>query len=348
MKKITLILTIAAMISPVAYAGPLRLEDLPASTKWAMHMDNEKARHMELTEALMDKVREKAGDRSAPEKMREGAGKILTFYDRLGDLKSVTLFGPSGDEKDAVMVIRARYDRAEVERWVGLGRDSRSFTYGKHKLFAIRDDRRDKDGLICFYDGSTVVGGQDIKRISQVLDVLDRKRGSRSLGGESVLGRALKPSGGTMLIAAAVDVGAMSPGGRGGEKKVHPLVEKIESAAVEVGEDEDGDYVAMRLQMAGEEDAVKVATMARGILAMVSLMEDHKTPEELQRLIQSISIIHKGPNVSMEINVPTDELMEMIERHLDRMKRPRGDWNDRMKKRHRRPRRHDRRGGGEV
>ncbi len=348
MKKITLIVTIAAMMSPVLRAAPLRLDDLPASTKWAVHMDNEKARDMELTGALMDKVRAKAGDRNAPEKMREGAGKILKFYDRLGDLKSVTLFGPSADEKDAVMVIRARYDRSEVEQWVGISRDSRSFTYGKHKLYAIRDDRRGKDGLICFYDGTMVVGGQDIKRISRTLDVLDRKKGSRSLSGGSALGRTLKPSGGTMLVAAAVDIGAMSPAGRGGEKKMHPLIEKIESAALEVGEDKDGDYVAMRLRMAGDEDAVKVATMARGILAMVSLMEGRKTPEELQRLLQSVSIIHKGPNVSMEMKVPTDELMEMIERHIDRMKRPRGDGNDRMKKRRPRPRRHDHRGGGEV
>ena len=136
MKKTLITLLSFAMVVPAAFAGPIKLSEIPASTKWAMHVDNEAGRGSAFVKTIMDKVRDK--QKSGTKEEKEGAAKILDLYAKLADLKSVTLFGSSEKETEVVMIIKAKYDRAEVDQMIGLGKDARGFKYGKHEIHPVK------------------------------------------------------------------------------------------------------------------------------------------------------------------------------------------------------------------
>ena len=317
-----MVLTLA---SATACAAPINSRKIPASAKWVMHFDNEKARSMKITEAVMEMVEEKVGDKGTMENEKKGARKILDFHKKLKDLKSITLFGPSEKKEHAIMVVHANYDRDEVLKLVGLKKDSRSFTYRKHTVYPVCG-RRHKDSLLCFYNKKTVVGGRDLDEVFKAIDVLDGAKKVEALSSKSPLARALKPSAGSAFTAAVVDVGKMAAAkGKGRRGKMKALVGKIKSASIDMGERGGSNYCSMRVTMVDKESAEQMATVARGFKAMAFLMKGRKMPEEFGRILNSIKIQNKKEVMSVEMKVSTEDMIELIKKHAERMKHH-GSW----------------------
>ena len=146
-----------------ALAGPPVESDIPASAKWVVHFDAEALTASRIAKGAMELIRAK--DSPLPQKKVQ---KALKIWEKLADVKSLTLYGCTYDKTDAVLVAKLDYDKAEVMKLLGIR------THDGHKIYTTggKGRHRSRKHFVCLYDATTIVASQNEDRLAEALDLL--------------------------------------------------------------------------------------------------------------------------------------------------------------------------------
>lgn len=320
MKKRAILAVVAIVLtSSWAVAGPPVKSRIPDTAKWAVHLDVEAITNSEIAGGILNLI---SGEDSPVPKER--VEKAVKFWEVLGNLKSVTLYGPTSREADAVAVADHRYEEAEVKKVLEITEDSPTQTYGDHTIYTFTPRKKRKRAkqpdkqLACFHSKGIVVAGADLNRVKEILDLLDGE--GKPITKDNPLAEMLTPSKGSLMVAAAVDldkmVNALAKKTVRGRKRRHSaLLKKFRSARFELGEANENVYAVLYVTMATEEDAVNIHMMAQGIRAMMLFgheEENNGKTRKIAEMAKATEMSRKDKSVSVSIKYPVEDALTLI------------------------------------
>jgi len=326
MKKATLTIVMTLAVSSLAFAGAPIRGQIPQSATWVAHFDFEAITASAAGNGLIKLI--SAEDAPVPD---EHVEKALALWKKLGDVKSVTLYGSSPAPTDAIVVANLKkYDKAEVMKMVGITGQSPTTAHGDHTIYTfVAKKKAPGAGLKrygCFYSEGVIVAGADLAKVKEVLDLLDGK--GKALDSNNPLTGMLTPAKGSFVVAAAVDVAKMvkAMGEATPEKteaKGHAaLLAKVQTARLEVGEVGQNLFGTIELTMATEEDAENVSMAVQGIRAIVMLQQNRKPDtqqaKDIIKLAQAIKIGAEGKTVTLQIQWPVADALSKIDAAMKR------------------------------
>ena len=329
----TVVGCVCVMAASAALAGPAVRSDVPAEAKWLVHFDFEAITNSKIGEGAMELIT--AEDSIVPE---EKAKKAKKMWSKLEDVKSVTLYGFSLDKKDAVVIARLDYDKAEILEMLGIQ------SYGDHEIHSIgakgqkcrKTDGQGKcpktsqesrhkghkvhskgqKGFVCLYDDKTIVASGNRGGLEQALDLLDGE--GKSLEPNQGLGRMLKADEGNFVVAAVEDLSKMvgTLQEKMGEKgrRHGALLKKCKSLRLELGE-VNGEMVAkLDATLVSVEDAETALQATQGMLAlgMLQMGED----ERVVKLLQTVEIKQQGDKLAIQAQSPVEDILSEMRAKL--------------------------------
>ena len=319
MKRAVLILTAVALLAMPTFAAGPNTKQIPNTSTWAAHLNVAELYVSSLAEGALKLIT--GEDSPIPGK---GAQKALAGWKKLGDVKSVTLFGPGPDPAQAVAIAELKYDQAKVMEMLGIVQDAGAVQkHGDHEIhsFAVQNPKTEKGEtrMICFYSGSVLVGGAKLDCIKAALDVLDGE--GKALDDKNPLTEMLQVNKGSFAVVAAIGIDKMLAAikEKVGAKKMQQaaLLAKAESLRVEVGETKGKLFGLVHATMAKQEDAKDVHLAAQGFMALMRLRED--LDPDVAELLDGITIQADGKAVVVEIQYPVAKAIEKGEKHLKRI-----------------------------
>lgn len=332
MKRAAVILTVVALLAAGAFAGPPNTKQIPNSSTWAVHCNVAEVHVSSLAEGMLKLIT--AEDSPIPGK---GAQKAAAGWEKLGDVKSLTLFGPGPDPTQAVAIAELKYDQAEVMKMLGIVQDAGAVRkHGDHEIhsFAVQNPKTDQGEtrMICFYSDSVLVGGANLDRIQAALDVLDGE--GEALSANNPLTEMLEVNQGSFAVAAAVGIDKMIAAikEKVGAKKMRQaaVLAKAESLRLEVGEAKGKVFGLVHATMARQEDAKDVHMAAQGFMALMRLRED--LDPDVAELLDGITIQADGKTVVVEVQYPVAKALEKAEKNLKRVVKAAGGPEEIMKR----------------
>ncbi len=309
---------ICVLASTTALAGPAAPKRICGSAAWAVHVDVEALTESALAAGMVELITGK--DSPIP---AGNARRIAECWKKVGTVKSVTLFGPSIEEAEAVVTAElVKYDRREIEKFLGVVEGGVTRAHGKHTLheFVAKSGRgkrghRGKGGVdlryVCFYDANTIIAGGDLRRLGQALDLLDGK--GKALAADSELAGLLTPTKGSVLIAAATGVKDLAAAAeeRDPAVGVAVMLKKVQGLRVEIGELEGEAFIAVKGVMATEQDAQNIRKMGEGLLALASLQPQED--KDVAALLQAIKISGEGKAVGVGVAMSVEDILSKFQ-----------------------------------
>ncbi len=289
------------LVASSALAGPPVESHIPASAKWVMHFDAEAFTASRIAKGAMELIRAK--DSPLPQKKVQKAVKI---WEKLADVKSLTLYGCTYDKTDAVLVAKLDYDKAEVMKLLGIR------THDGHKIYTTggKGHHRGRKHFVCLYDGTTIVASQNEDRLAEALDLLDGR--GKPLKANKPLAKMLSCGEGAFMVAAVQDVRKMVAAleDKKGQKKVRrhaALLKKCESLRLELGEADDQVFTDLNATLSSKEDATNIQLFAQGMLALGMLHQ--QDDERLAKLLQGIKTEQQDDEFSVQIQFPVKDIL---------------------------------------
>lgn len=196
-------------------------------------------------------------------------------------------------------------------------RDPKEEKHGEHVIRSWVDEKKsaqtgtDQRTHGCLYSPGVLVMGAKSQRVSEVLDVLDRKRSG--LGASSVFA-GLGTSKEIPILAGAarkLDVPENVP-----NAAVLRQASGLSGTAAEVG----AEFVLqLRLEAGSDEVARQLQSVGQGMAALLSLQTEN--PEAV-RLSQVLSFVQQGKQVSAAARMPSEELVALLQKKAAGKKRP--------------------------
>ena len=307
----TTILAVILVASPVL-AGPATTDHIPDSARWVAHVNVEAATASELAKGMMSLI---TGDGS-PVPV-EQANKAAEFWKRMGDVKSVTLYGSTYDENDAVALATLRYNEAEIKTLLKIDANGEIHEYGDITFHSFIAKARGKNAqrFICFYDNATLVAGGNLDALEAAVDLLDGKAGG--LAKDNPLRDMLSPARGSFFVAAVPDV-AQAVAARKG--KVNPkharMLKKADSLRLEFGEDNEQVFATVGVTMLEEKDAVSLQKLAEGLLGLAAMQTEGN--EELSKILDKVVVEREDRTVTLDIEYAVESVLDKMGQMMEK------------------------------
>jgi len=321
------------LVACPAWAGPPVTTEIPDSAVWAVHVDVAAVTGSEIGKGVLALITAEGSPVPA-----EGVAKALAGWDKLSDVQSVTLYGSSASEADAVLVAKLKYDRAELVKLAKITDDTPTTTHGEgehaHVIYALTvPHKKAPEGVKrhgCFYTDQIIVLAGDLAKVREALDLLDGK--GKPLSSDNLLRGMLQPSKGSFMLAAVSDMAPMlkairartAPADAPAGRRTGPsaaLLAKAQTARAEVGEVEGNVFATLELGMASEEDAQNVNMMAQGMRAMMLLGRDPQKDDGIKKdvlaLVEAIKSGVEGKTVAVQFRYATRDLLGLMAKLMD-------------------------------
>jgi hypothetical protein len=268
-----LVIFLAASGFRLAPAAPVELATVPADAVWMMHLDMDAARDSTVVRRMHDRAMEMHPQLGAMMTM----AKAMTGMDPRTDLDDVTVYGRDTDKRNAVMVVRAKANRALLEKMVEMARDHATAEHGSRTIhsWTHRGRKGDKGETVvgAFQSDDRLVFARSADAVKMAIDVLD---GSKPSYGEGPLAGNVKPGSIVVARAAAVDPDTKCPvlrQGRGfrvaageadGRSFYRAKLDMKSPEAAGLAEDVvEGFEAVVKLRWGGEADAMKLVSGLR-------------------------------------------------------------------------------------
>ncbi len=310
---------VCALVTSAAMGGQAGTSRICDSAVWAAHVDIAAMTKSAMATGMMELVTSE--DSTMP---ADKAKKVVQCWEKIGKVKSVTLFGPSIDKTEAILLADlVEYDRTEVETMLGVADGAQTNSHGDHTLIAFtpkKHRRRAQEAgpqYVCFYNAKTIVVGGDLKRLGEALDLLDGK--GKALAADSELAGLLTPSKGSIMVAAVTGVKGLvaSAEKKFGASPVGPgatMMKNAQSVRMEIGELEATMSVAINGVMATEQDAQNLQRMGEGLLAVIGMRAQEN--KDVAAFLQAIKLSSKGKTVSVGISMPVEDVLSKIQAEM--------------------------------
>ena len=304
-------LTLCVLLASTAFAGPANKSAIPDSAKWVVHIDVSSVTASGIAGGIMGLITGK--DSPIP---ADKVAKAVEGWKQVGNVHSVTLYGPGADETQAIALITSKFTEAQIKNAAKIDAQSATTAHGNHVIYTFTGKSRSgkaRDNYGCIFDGTTVVAGASLAQVKAALDVLDGK--GKCLARTNPLSEMLTPSKGSFGIVAAVDVNTMIAAAIKANPAIANLpgtvmVGKVQDLRLESGETGDNLYLTANASMLVEEDAQAVETMLNGLLAMG--MFRFAQDKDTLKLLQSIQVDRKGKNVGVGVEIPVETIVDKI------------------------------------
>lgn len=252
-----LVVLLAAGLTRPAAATPASLAAVPADALWMMHLDMDAARESTVVRRMYDRAMAMHPQAETMIAMAIG----MTGMDPRKDLHDVTVYGRDTDKRNAVMVVRAKANRALLEKMVEKARDHQTMEHGGRTLhsWTQRGRRGDKGETIvgAFQADDRMVFARSADAVKAALDVLD---GSKPAYGAGPLAGGVKPGSILVARAAAVDPDTKCP-----------VLRQGRGYRVAAGETEGRSFYRAKLDMKSAEAAGLAEDVVDGFEAVVKL-----------------------------------------------------------------------------
>ncbi len=284
-----------------ARAEGLKLKEVPADAKWVGHLDVDAMHKSVIVERSWTKLLEIVpGARARLEK----SGEVLGL-DETSDIHGVTVYGKTIGDKDGVMIVRVKVDKAKLEVLADKAEGHAVTEDGGYRIHTWTENRRGKKrpaaGAIRGDD--TIVFAKTAEVVKAALAVLDGK--SAGMADDGPLRGKSFP--GAIALFRVVGVSeAKLPGDP-------PLARQIASYRFTVGENDGKCYYRGHAVMVDEEAAKQAKVVLDGLRAFGLL---HVRGDAQGKAIVDASTIRvEGKDVIFGVEAPVDAVWDQIVKH---------------------------------
>jgi hypothetical protein len=305
LKKLSIGAAVICATGLVASAAPLQRSDIPVNPTWLVHLDCDALRATTIGQyvvAEMDKP--EAKDKLA-------AFQAIFSFDLRTQLHGATFFGNSKGpddgvlELDGVLVLYADFDPDRLVTLAKAAKDYQSTGHNKHVIHNWINEKKkgthgDKPRFYAAIQGNRVIFGQREDAVSAALDVLDGIAPSLPATAFPDLG----VSGNSNFIEVAVrklDIPDAAPNAA--------ILRLSKTLQVLVGEKDRQFQAAVTLVADTDEAAGHIASIAQGLMALMSLQTNQ--PDSV-KLANAISIKQNGSSVLGTVTLPAGDAVAMM------------------------------------
>jgi hypothetical protein len=275
--------------------------DVSSSARWVIHLDSQALWSSQLGTQLAELV-------DSPEiQAKLGAIKTLFGTDLTQDIHSVTLYGPDGNDVQAVALVKGQMDRKRLVSMAVLTPRYEKMTQGDSVIHQWGEGGDKKTQYMGFASDDKLVMSQSRLAVEMALNVLAGKADSAQ-GTERFKALKRAPDK-AFVVMCAEDLSAMTRG-----KANAAMLQRSSVLAVIAGETDGVFEATVRLETESREAAVQIETMGRGILAMMQFQEDNFA--EFKPLVAACSLGRQDKAVDFTFRYPLDKLMLMIKPHI--------------------------------
>lgn len=283
-------------------AEPMQRNAVISDPAWVLHMDVDALRPTAVGKQILhelDKPEEQA---------RFALYKVLLSFDPRKSLHGVTLYGATAAPEDGVALIYADFDPAHLSRMAGMAEDAQSTTNRLHVIYSWVDaKRREKEGgeprtYAAIYGKAVVIFGQKEQRVAAALNALDGVNPTLNINDwfpKSAL------AGGTSVIQGA----ARKLDLKGSEPHAEVL-KQAKGIFLNVAEQEGRIVATFGLDTVSIETGKNVATVARGLVALLALQKDK--PEAIQ-LARGLTVTEEGARAVINLSLSADEVVKVMQ-----------------------------------
>ncbi|NQV35006.1 MAG: hypothetical protein HQ515_20090, partial [Phycisphaeraceae bacterium] len=236
-----------------------------------------------------------------------GAIKTLFGSDLITDIHSVTLYGPDGNDTQAVGLVKGKMDRKKLVSMAVLTDRYEKMAEGDSVIHRWGDGGDKKTQYMGFASDDQLVMSQSRSAVEMALNVLAGK--ADSIQGTERFKSLKRAPDKAFVVMCAEDLSAMTRG-----KANAAMLQRSSVLAVIVGETDGFFDATLHLETESREAAAQIEAMGRGILAMMQFQEDKFA--ELKPLVAACALGHRDKRVEFTFHYPLEKLMEMAKPHI--------------------------------
>jgi hypothetical protein len=298
-RKLALCIALAAPAAVLA--EPLNIRWVPTEARWVVHVDVEAATGSSLGRVAM----------AHKELWHSHCAKIKadTGIDPATDIKSLTVYGATGEEADAVAIIATT---SATDSFLDSLR-AKEATYkqiqsGKHTLDTWQEDGTSRYGFVSKVgDQRQILVSQNQGKLTAAIDLLE---GSAPQAVSPVL--AVAPARGSVLFVSASGVGEAAKHAKA------VVVQKMQDFRLDVGEASGKLYGEMVVSTRNEQDAGDILKMMEGGISlgrMLAQSEPDLAP--LVEIAQGIEFTTSGNSLKATISYDSQQAASILNAALE-------------------------------
>jgi hypothetical protein len=286
----------AAVASPAATFQPGQV--MPEA-RWVAHIDLDQLKGTQVGRYMVEKL-------NSPEEARKFAALDAMFHlDPRTDLRSLTAFGTTSDEKSSVAIVDADFDVKHIATILGAGEGYSETDHQGDKIMTWLDIKPGRTNRTygCLLSARQAVIGQDPANVRAAIDTL---RGRRPGFQGSALASLLDAPAIPVMMAAA-DFRNLP-----GSKPASGIMKSASGGSMSVAETGGNVVMTVRLDAADDARARQVQAIVQGIIALGMLGEADNA--DFARLCRNAQCALDGNSVTLGVRVSAAEMIEMIKK----------------------------------
>ncbi len=289
---ISTLLGCAGMFS-VAHAGTLNPEVVSADAKWLLHYDADAAKGTAVGEHMLDKM-------SDVDRRRLQAVKRLLSINPVEDVKSITLYGSSVREDDAILVVRVDHDAAHVADLIAAADNYSSKSAGNQVIHQIDCGRGHTANIVLLNDEYLVAAGseQAVRRGSALIS-----GSGKSMKGSDIAAAFIKAK---PVFAAYANLERLEMRSRSA------MAREVSSMTYWLAEEGDSMAWHLKLSMKGKDTANMVGKMAEGMLEYAKKQKKAEHPWA-QKALAAVKTKVDGSTVYMGAKYSNKDIIVVLD-----------------------------------
>lgn len=292
MKYLTTLLLLS-LVSTVG-AGPLTRKDVSAQAAWVLHLDFDGLRPTQLGQYFFSELEKpQAQDKFA-------AFQVMFNFDPRRQVRGATLYSTSRRPEDGVLLVYGEFDAARLVTLVKAAHEYEAQVRGTHTIHSWTDKKKPGQRAFAAIHGSRIIFGQQFASVGAALDVLD---GSASLLTSGAFPQ-LSGAPGPFFIQAAsqkIDAGDSNPAAA--------VLRQSQGLHFQLGEAQQKVTAALALQASTEETAGHIASILRGLVALMKLQTDKPGAA---KLAEATSLDQNGATVVCGWALPAGDVIDFL------------------------------------
>jgi hypothetical protein len=255
--KTAIVASLSAVLPAVAMADPFDSKQIPADSKWLLHVDVDAARGSKIWDMLNDKLSQNPDYTAKVQEVEQISA--MRFPE---DVHDVTFFGNTSGDDAGVVIIHGKMDRDKTISSLQAIPSFASQSYGNYQVLNWDDNGKKIYGA--FHDGDLTVIGRSAAVVENALDTVDGKVASlkpdSAMAGGAAAGKAL-------VYAAARDLASLKKE----NQPQSPMVQQIDTAWISLSESENNAVLQANVLALTPETASQMKSTLQGVQAMVNL-----------------------------------------------------------------------------
>lgn len=293
---------VIVVMSAIGVAGPLNKTQVSAGAQWVFHADLETFSTSQMGQLVLGEV-------ARHHQAKVNALKQLLGTDLMADLYGFTVFGPDGNEANAVAIIHGKFDRSKLLALLALNPAYAESAYGATTLYHWQEEMRGKKQVGTFAADDLIVIGQTEATVKTALDVLDGRGTSLAANRTGALWGLTEGLDGAILSVAAVGLSELT-----GDNE-HAAVLKNSRMLAIIADEAEGDMqLFVQLEANSVEAAQQVEQVARGMLAFASLQVQNQPA--LLPLIQACHLTRTDAQIALSFRYSSAALFGLAKSHV--------------------------------